>query len=512
MKPLLDMHGIVKTYGPVRANDEVSLVVPPACIVGLLGENGSGKSTLMKVLFGMVQPDAGGILFKDKELSGHTPGDAIAAGIGMIHQHFMLIEAMTVTDNVMLGWEDAGRWLRRDAIRQLLKETSARYGLDLDPDAIIGDLPLGRRQRVEILKALLRGADLLVLDEPTSNLSPPEVTALLQIMRRLRDEGKSIIFISHKLGEVIDVCDEVVVLRDGRVTGRTPVAGTDRASLARMMVGRDIGAPPQRTSLPGNRTRLSLREISTSPGMGIALDRIAIDIAAGEILAIAGVDGNGQLELSEAIAGLRPLTQGSIQLDGEEMANSGTAARVSKGIAYMPADRARTSLVQDMSIAENLMLRDFRKPPFSRGPWLEKAGLAAAAQRLIAAFDIRTPSASLAAKQLSGGNQQKIVVAREIDRNPRVLIAHQPTWGLDPGATRFVMDSILELRDRGAAVIYISSELEEVLTMGDRIGVLFDGRLAGVMPRAEVDVARIGLMMAGSSLDDPAVPLAGHAA
>jgi len=500
MKPLLDMHGIVKSYGPVRANDGISLNVPPGSILGLLGENGSGKSTLMKVLFGMVAPDAGSILFKGKELSGHTPGDAIAAGIGMIHQHFMLIEAMTVTENIMLGWLAAGRWLRRDAIRDLLRDTSARYGLDLDPDALVADLPLGRRQRVEILKALLRGADLLVLDEPTSNLSPPEVTALLQIMQRLRDEGKSIIFISHKLGEVMQVCDEIVVLRDGKVAGRTMAADTDRTALARMMVGRDIAAPLHRKPSSGTGTRLSLHEIATTAEQGVALKDISVDVAAGEILAIAGVDGNGQLELAEAIAGLRRVTAGRILLDHADLSQAGIASRIAAGIAYMPADRAQTSLVQGMSIAENLMLRDSHRPPYSRGPWLSRSGLAAAAHRLVTAFDIRTPSAGLQARQLSGGNQQKIVVAREIDRSPRLLIAHQPTWGLDPGATRFVMDSILALRDSGAAVIYISSELDEVLSIGDRIGVLFDGRLVDVVQRDAVDVGRIGMMMAGSPM------------
>jgi ABC-type uncharacterized transport system ATPase subunit len=499
MKPLLDMHGIVKTYGPVRANDGISLTVLPGSILGLLGENGSGKSTLMKVLFGMVAPDAGSILFKGKELLGHTPGEAIAVGIGMIHQHFMLIEAMTVTENIMLGWQAAGRWLRCDAIRDLLRETSARYGLDIDPDALVADLPLGRRQRVEILKALLRGADLLVLDEPTSNLSPPEVTALLQIMQRLRDEGKSIIFISHKLGEVMQICDEIVVLRDGKVAGRTATAATDRAALARMMVGRDIAAPLHRKSSSGSTTLLSLDGIGTAADQGTALKDISVDVAAGEILAIAGVDGNGQLELAEAIAGLRRLLAGRILLEGTDLSQAGIAARVAAGVAYMPADRAQTSLVQGMSIAENLMLRDSTRPPYSRGPWLSRAGLATAAKRLVAAFDIRTPSAELQARQLSGGNQQKIVVAREIDRGPRLLIAHQPTWGLDPGATRFVMDSILALRDSGAAVLYISSELDEVLSIGDRIGVLFDGRLVGVVPRDAVDVSRIGMMMAGGA-------------
>lgn len=296
----------------------------------------------------------------------------------------------------------------------------------------------------------------------------------------------------------MEICDDIVVLRDGKVAGRTVAADTDRAALARMMVGRDIAAPLQRQPASQTVTLLSLQNIATVADQGVALKDISINVAAGEILAIAGVDGNGQLELAEAIAGLRHLSAGRILLDGADLSRAAIVTRVAAGIAYMPADRAQTSLVQGMSIAENLMLRDSARTPYARGPWLSHAGLAAAAKRLVAAFDIRTPSADLEARQLSGGNQQKIVVAREIDRGPRLLIAHQPTWGLDPGATRSVMDSILALRDSGAAVIYISSELDEVLSIGDRIGVLFDGRLVGVVPRDAVDVGRIGLMMAGS--------------
>ena len=510
MKPLLEMHGIVKSYGLVRANDGISLSVYPGRIHGLLGENGSGKSTLMKVLFGIVEADAGSILFRNRELSAHRPGDAIAAGIGMIHQHFTVIDAMSVVDNVMLGWREAGRWLRRDAIRDLVRSTSERYGLDLDPDVLVGDLSLGRRQRVEILKVLLRGADLRVLDEPTSNLSPPEVGALLGIMRRMREEGKAIIFISHKLVEVVDVCDEVVVLRDGQVVGKADIGNTDRTKLAQMMVGRDIAAPLARRPWTTAKPLLDLQALQVPAAQGVTLHDIDVAVSPGEILAIAGIDGNGQLEFAEAVAGLRRPARGKIFLDGVDITRLGVAARIAAGIAYMPADRAQTSLVQPMSVAENLMLRDVARPPFSSGPWLSRGGIAEVAGRLISEFDIRTPSPWLPARRLSGGNQQKIVVARELDRAPRVLVAHQPTWGLDPGAARFVAEQILRLRDGGAAVIYVSSELDEVLAIGDRVGVLSGGRLVGVVPRDQVDVGRIGLMMAGNVGVDP--PAAGRAA
>ena len=502
------MRDIVKSFGGVRANAGISLDVMRGQIVGLLGENGSGKSTLMKILFGMIPPDGGGIVFKDRELSDHTPGDAIAAGIGMIHQHFMLVDAMTVAENVMLGWSAAGRWLRRSSVARLLRETSARYGLDLDPQAEVGTLPLGRQQRVEILKAILRGADLLVLDEPTSNLSPPEVAGLLEVMRRLRAEGKSIIFISHKLHEVLEICDEVYVLRDGKVVGRTPAAAATRADLARLMVGRDVSGSLHRAERPAGATLLTLQDIRLpARDGGVALRDINVSIAAGEVLAIAGVDGNGQIELAETIAGMRRPADGRVLLGGVDVTRHSVAERVRAGIAYIPADRSQTSLVQAMTVAENLALRDVRRRPYARGGvWLDRAAQIAAAGRLIRDFDIRAPGPRAAAKQLSGGNQQKIVVAREVDRAPRVLVALQATWGLDPGATRFVLDRVLEIRGRGAAVLYISSELEEVLAIGDRIGVLFGGRLVAVLPRAQATTARIGLLMAGAE------PSAGMAA
>jgi simple sugar transport system ATP-binding protein len=498
MSAMLEMRGICKRYGSVRANRHIDMTVPHGRIVGLLGENGSGKTTLMKVLFGMVRADAGTITFKGKELRDHTPRDALAAGIGMIHQQFMLVDAMTVAENVMLGWARAGKWLRTGEIAQLIRNASATYGLELEPDAVVGELPFGRRQRVEIVKVILRGADLLVLDEPTSNLSPPEVAGLLGVMRRLREEGRSVIFISHKLGEVLEICDEVIVLRDGEITGSCQAGNVTRAQLARMMIGRDIArASPPAGHAPGPEL-MNVQGISIRDRSGFErLHQVTFTLREGEILAVAGVDGNGQEELVEVLAGLKKQTQGRIMLGGRDITVASAKARLGAGLAYIPVDRVNTSLVQGMSIEDNLGLRDFERSPLRRGPWLDRRAFRQQAVLRIVQFGIHCGGPDLAAETLSGGNQQKIVLAREIGRRPRVLIAFQPTLGLDPGATHFVVDQILALRDAGGAVLYISAELEEVLMLGDRIGVLYNGRLSGIVSRHEADVTKIGLLMAG---------------
>jgi simple sugar transport system ATP-binding protein len=496
---MLEMRGICKRYGAVRANLNIDLTVPPGRIIGLLGENGSGKSTLMKVLFGMVRADAGTIRFKDAPLAAHTPGEAIAAGIGMIHQHFMLVDAMTVTENVMLGWQRAGRWLRPREIAELIWNTSKTYGLDLDPQAVVDELSFGLRQRVEIMKLILRGADLLILDEPTSNLSPPEVAGLLGVLRRLREEGRAVIFISHKLGEVLEICDEIVVLRDGEVVGRCAAEGATRADLARMMVGREIGATARRGArAPGDEVLRVVGLSMRSAGVHDRLRDITCSLREGEILAVAGVDGNGQEALVDALAGLATDLRGTITLAGRDISHSSVADRLAAGLAYIPVDRASTSLVPDMTIQDNIALRDFARPPLRRGPWLDRAAFQQLAAARIAQFDIRAAGPDAPAHTLSGGNQQKVVVAREIGRRPRVLLAFQPTWGLDPGATGFVIAQILALRDAGGAVLYISSDLEEVMTLGDRIAVMYGGRLSAAVPRGDADVTKIGLMMAGA--------------
>ncbi len=501
---MLRMRGISKSYGSVHANRSIDLEVAGGRIVGLLGENGSGKTTLMNVLFGMVAPDEGTIVFKDRPLTGHAPREAIAAGIGMIHQHFMLVPAMTVTENVMLGWDATGRWLRHLEVATRIRSASASYGLGLDPGARVEALPLGAQQRVEIVKAIVRGAELLVLDEPTSSLSPPETAGLLDVLRRLRDEGRSVIFISHKLGEVLDVCDEVVVLRDGEVAGRAEVAGISRRELAHMMVGRDVGAPIERRALVPGDERLVVADLTAVDAAGIErLRGVSFSVRAGEVLALVGVDGNGQAELASLICGVSRPARGAVFVDGADVTAGGVAARRAAGLAHVPADRATTGLVADMTIAENLALRAFDDPSLRRGPWLDLDAMDELARERIAEFAIRAPGPETAARTLSGGNQQKIVVARELGSRPAVLVAEQPTRGLDPGATRFVIDQVLALREAGGAILYISTELEEALLVADRIGVLYRGRLVGLVRREDVDLSRLGLMMAGALEDIP---------
>jgi general nucleoside transport system ATP-binding protein len=496
---MLRMQRISKSFGSVHANRSIDLEVAPGRIVGLLGENGSGKTTLMNVLFGIVAPDSGTVDFKGRPLVGHSPRQAIAAGIGMIHQHFMLVPAMTVTENVMLGWEATGRWLRPSAVARQIRTSSSTYGLGLEPDVRVELLPLGAQQRVEIVRAVLRGAALLVLDEPTSSLSPPEVAGLLGILRRLRDEGRSVIFISHKLGEVLEICDEVVVLRDGQVAGRAETAGVDRHELARMMVGRDVSTPIDRTTRPPGSERLVVANLVARDSVGIErLRGLSFSVRSGEVLALVGVDGNGQAELARVIVGIERPTSGSVFVDGADVTAGGVAARRAAGLAHVPADRATTGLVTDMTIAENLALRAFDEPPLRHGLWLDADAMTELARERIAEFGIRAPGPATPVRTLSGGNQQKIVLARELGSRPSVLVAEQPTRGLDPGATRFVVDQVLALRAVGGAVLYITTELEEALLVADRIGVMYQGRLVGLMRRERVDLARIGLMMAGA--------------
>lgn len=501
---MLRMQGISKSFGSVHATRSIDLEMAAGRIVGLLGENGSGKTTLMNILFGIVAPDAGTIRFKDRPLAGHSPREAIAAGIGMIHQHFMLVPAMTVTENVMLGWEATGRWLRPSAVANQIRISSSTYGLGLDPDARVESLPLGAQQRVEIVKAVLRGAELLVLDEPTSSLSPPEVTGLLGILRRLRGEERSVIFISHKLGEVLEVCDEVVVLRDGQVAGRADTAGVDRRDLARMMVGRDVTAPIDRTARVPGSERLVVADLVARDTAGIERVRgLSFSVRSGEVLALVGVDGNGQAELARVIAGIERPTRGSVFVDGADVTAGGVAARRAASLAHIPADRATTGLVTDMTVAENLALRAFDQPPLRHGRWLDANAATQLANGRITEFGIRAPGPATVVRTLSGGNQQKIVLARELGGRPSVLVAEQPTRGLDPGATRFVIDQVLALRAAGGAVLYITTELDEALLVADRIGVMYQGRLAGLMRREHVDFGRLGLMMAGA-LEEPA--------
>jgi simple sugar transport system ATP-binding protein len=497
---LLEMRGIVKRYGSVLANGGIDFTVGEQSVIGLLGENGSGKSTLMKVLFGMVRPDSGQILFEGRPLSGHSPKEALSAGIGMIHQHFTLVEAMTVVENVMLGWRHPRGLLKTSEIAKQILEASQAYDLAVNPDDRVSELSFGQRQRVEIVKAILRGSKLLILDEPTSNLSGPEVAGLLAVIRRLRENGHSVVFISHKIGEVIAVCDEVVVLRDGQVAGQVPIAGATRESLVRMMVERNFSEP----AIPGRGTPgaplLTVSNLSRrADSAGRALRDINLTIRAGEILAVAGIDGNGQRELLDVLAGVLRAEDGQIRLGETDISVMSVRQRLHAGLAYIPVDRTGTSLVPGFTIAENLAMRDLDRRPFSRGPFLDLQAIRAAAENAISKFGIRASSAEAPASSLSGGNQQKIVLAREISRRPKVLLAFQPTWGLDPGAVRFVTDQLLSLRDSGAAILYVSAEIEEVLTLGDRVAVLSAGELSPPAGRGQIDATRIGTLMAGAA-------------
>jgi simple sugar transport system ATP-binding protein len=492
------MYGIVKNYGAVRANCGIDFIVGERRVVGLLGENGSGKTTLMKILFGMIRPDSGSVVFQGKTLLNHKPDAAIAAGIGMIHQHLALVDAMSVIENVMLGWADAGALLKPRAIARRIEEASQTYGLAVHPGDIVGKLSFGQRQRVEIVKALLRGSKLLILDEPTSNLSPPEVTGLLGVIRRLKEEGHSIVFISHKLTEVMDVCDEAVILRDGAVAGRVQIADATRESLARMMVDRDLQAPIERKNHVSGGALLDVEGLSRAGGIGgHQLDNISFTVRASEILAVAGVDGNGQRELLDSLAGVAPTNTGRIRLNGIDITRMNVRQRLEAGLAYIPVDRISTSLVPGFTVAENMAMRDIDRPPLAFGPFLNARAVKDMAQTRMTAFDIRASNANIPASSLSGGNQQKIVIAREIGRQPKLLLAFQPTWGLDPGAARFVLDQIVFLRDAGAAVLYVSAELEEVLTLGDRIAVMSRGRLSSPVPRGSIGVTEIGMLMGG---------------
>jgi len=506
---MLTMRGITKAYGDVRANRGIDFDVPAGRIIGLLGENGSGKTTLMNILFGMVPADAGTIVFRERVLADHTPREAIAAGISMIHQHFMLVLAMTVTENVMLASNDDGAWLRHHAVADRIKEASDAYSLHLDPSALVGELSLGAQQRVEIVKAVLQGAALLILDEPTSNLSPPEVSVLLGILRRLRDDGRSVVFISHKLGEVLELCDDVVVLRDGAVTAARPVAGATREDLAYMMVGRDLPAPVERSARAPGRELLLVSDLGARDAAGVPrLRGVSFSVREGEVFAIAGVDGNGQGELADVIAGARALDTGSVFVDGQDVTAASVAERLAAGLAYIPADRASTGLVGIMTIAENLAMRDIGAPPHRRGWWLDRVATRALAETRMAEFGVRARDPESFAATLSGGNQQKVVLARELGRAPRVVLAVQPTRGLDPGATRFVIETILALREAGAAVLYVSTELDEILAVADRIAVMYDGRVVGIVRREDADLARLGLMMAGVLEETSAAALA----
>ena len=498
----LELRGVTKRFGTLVANDRINLTVEAGEIHALLGENGAGKSTLMNVLYGLYQADEGQILLDDKVQSFKGPGDAMAAGIGMVHQHFMLIPVFTVAENVVLGNEPTKKLglLDLEAARKKVRELSDRFGFDVDPDAVIEDLPVGVQQRVEIIKSLIRDARVLVLDEPTAVLTPQETDELMQIMRDLAAAGTSIIFITHKLREVQAVANKITVIRQGKVVGEAKP--TDSASeLATMMVGREVDLKVDKNTAKTGDVILSVADIHVEDDRKqLAVDGVSFELKAGEVLAIAGVQGNGQTELAEAILGLRQVLKGrgSIALAGKQLEHLSVRARLESGIGYVPEDRKKDGLVGEFDIAENLMLNGSYGKPFAKGVQIDFASRDRIAAELIKEFDVRTPSASTHAEKLSGGNQQKVVVARELSRDVKLLIVSQPTRGVDVGSIEFIHERIIQERDQGRAVLLISTELDEVLALADRIAVMYRGKIVGVVD-ANASRESLGKMMAGVS-------------
>jgi simple sugar transport system ATP-binding protein len=505
----LELRGITKRFGSFAANDHIDLVVEDSQIHALLGENGAGKSTLMNVLYGLYEPTEGEILVDGRPVTFRGPADAMAAGIGMVHQHFMLVPVFTVAENVALGAEatKAGGFLDLDATRAKVREISARYGFDVDPDARIEDLPVGVQQRVEIIKALVRDAKVLILDEPTAVLTPQETDELLAIMGGLKASGTSIIFISHKLREVKAVADVITVIRRGRVVGDAPPSAAP-AELATMMVGRPVTLTLDKAPAQPAETTFSVRDLTlVAPTGQRIVDGVSFDIAQGEILAVAGVQGNGQTELTEAILGLHRHVTGSVTLDGEELLGRSVKQVLEAGVGFVPEDRSHDGLVGAFSVAENLVLDLYDRAPFARGLAMNPGRVAAQAKEKIEEFDIRAGSPDAPASSLSGGNQQKVVMARELSRPLRLFIASQPTRGVDVGSIEFLHRRILAERDHGTPVMIVSTELDEIMELSDRIAVLYRGRLMGIV---DGDTPRdvLGLMMAGMHADEAAAAAA----
>ena len=497
--PLVELRGIVKTFPGVVANAGIDLAIGPGEVVALLGENGAGKSTLMSVLAGLYRPDAGTIHLEGTPVEFRSPRDAIAAGIGMVHQHFRLIDAFTVTENILLGWHTPRFRLNTRAEADRVEQMAFRHGLGVDPHARIWQLSVGERQRVEILKMLYRDARVLILDEPTAVLTPQEVDLLFAAIRRIAGEGRAVVFISHKLDEVLAIADRIVVLRGGRVVGTARPSEVTPRALARMMVGHEVDAGPRPAGEPGAGV-LALDGVRALGDRGhLALQVDHFELRAGEIAGIAGVAGNGQRELAEVIAGLRPTTGGRLLLHGRDIAALTPRARWARGIAYIPEDRVGEGLIPSFSITENAALRDYAAPPLSRGPFFIRREARAKAAAIIERFHVRAPDADVQVRTLSGGNQQRLLVGRETAATPRILVAMHATRGLDVDATAAVHKIFLDLRAAGVAVVLISESLDELFALSDRVVVMHRGRVVGERPARTATREEIGLMMAGGS-------------
>jgi ABC-type uncharacterized transport system ATPase subunit len=496
----LKLRGVTKRFGSLVANDHIDLDVAPGEIHALLGENGAGKTTLMNVLYGLTQPDEGSIEVDGRDVHFKSPKDAIDAGIGMVHQHFMLVPVFTVAENVVLGREPTrplGLLDRRTARREV-RDLSNQYGLAVDPDAYVEHLPVGVQQRVEIVKALMRQANVLILDEPTAVLTPNETEELFRIMRDLKTSGRSILFISHKLKEVQAIADKVTVLRRGKVVGSPPPTASD-AELAQLMVGREVVLRVHKDVAKPGEVVLAVDDLVVRDETArLAVDGVSFEVRAGEILGVAGVQGNGQTELCKALMGILPVERGKVSVDGKDLTGASTHRVLGAGVSYIPEDRQEDGLVEAFSVAENLVLDLYDRKPFASGISLHPDRIRESARKNLADFDIRAASIDVPAKTLSGGNQQKIIVARELARETRVLLANQPTRGLDVGSIEFVHRRIVSERDGGAAVVIVSTELDEIYALSDRIAVMYEGKIVGVLPPT-TPAMDLGLLMAGAT-------------
>jgi general nucleoside transport system ATP-binding protein len=500
MTNVLELHGITKRFPGVLANDNVDITLREGKILALLGENGAGKTTLMNILYGLYKPDEGKILVRGQEVDIQSPNDAIARGIGMVHQHFMLVPVMTVTENVMLGVEPTrnGVFLDYDRVAKRIREISDQYGLEVDPHAYIKDLPVGIQQRVEIIKVLYRSADILILDEPTAVLTPQEVEGLFKILQTLIDKGKSIIFITHKLKEVMNLADDITVLRLGRVVGSIDPKEATPEILASMMVGRDVSLVVTKKPAEPKEAVLEVKDLFVrDERQHLTVQGVSFKVCRGEVLGVAGVQGNGQTELVYALTGLLPVESGEIHLAEEALHKATPRKILEHGVAHIPEDRQRHGLILSFPIHDNLMLCTYYEPPFARGVSLQEKKIFSNAEELVKQYDVRTPSIYVSASSLSGGNQQKVIVAREFSRPIKLLIASQPTRGLDVGSIEYIHSQIIKKRDEGTGVLVVSSELDEILALSDRIAVMYKGQIMDVLDAKEATKENLGLLMAG---------------
>ncbi|SNX53194.1 ABC transporter ATP-binding protein [Thermoanaerobacterium sp. RBIITD] len=499
MSALLEVNNITKIFPKVRANDGVNLTVEKGEIHAILGENGAGKSTLMNVIYGLYKPDSGILKFNGEVLNLNGPHEAIEKGIGMVHQHFMLIPVLTVAENIVLGAEPGGISYNKKKANELIKNISKKYHLDIDPDIKVKDLTVGLQQRVEIIKAFYRNAKLLILDEPTAMLTPQEIEELFEIMKNLKKQGISIIFISHKLEEVMEISDKVTVMRRGKTVGTLNTKDTSQQELANLMVGREVVLRVEKTEYKPGDVVLTVKDLNVTGEQNVnKVKDVSFDVKSGEIFGLAGIDGNGQTELIEALMGLRPIKSGIIKYNGKNIEKMPTRERYKLGISYIPQDRQQEGLIMNFSVAENLVMKEYKNNEYSKNGIIQYKKVFKNADEKIKEFDIRPTDYTILAGNLSGGNQQKVILAREVGTNPKLLIAVQPTRGMDVGAIEYIHKRLLKLRDEGSGILLVSLELEEIMSLSDRIGVIHNGKLMDILDGKTATRERIGLLMAGS--------------